>query len=136
MEPSEARGVEIGDERGGVRVWQPARGVIAASLRGHVSAAAMPPMIERLDAFGAARRVTHHFFDLWDMEGYDSAVRVDLTQYFVKHRAFIGALHTCTRSRIVRMGVTVANVALGIVTQHEDRAAFEAALVRAVGQVG
>jgi hypothetical protein len=133
MEPtSTARGTELEGARGSIRVAQPARGVVTLTMRGHAPASVMPRVIELLDSFGAARRPTVFFYDLWDMDTYESGVRVELTDYHLRHRPMLTALHTCTRSRIVRMGVSVANVALRIIEQHEDRAAFELALARAV----
>ena len=129
---STSRGAELGDARGSIRVAQPARDVVTITMRGHAPASVMPRAIELLDSFGAARRPTVFFYDLWDMDTYESGVRVDLTNYHLRHRSLLTALHTCTRSRIVRMGVAVANVALRIIEQHEDRAAFERVLRRAI----
>jgi len=48
--------------------------------------------------------------------------------WHLAHRDTLKALHAVARSRIVRMGVTVANLALGKITSHDNRSTFEAAL--------
>jgi hypothetical protein len=69
----------------------------------------------------------HHSFG---MTGYDSECRIELTNWVMSHRAqsrlFIGL-----RSKIVAMGVSVANLALGNVIQtHASPATLESALER------
>jgi hypothetical protein len=53
------------------------------------------------------------FADWWDMTGYDSTARVELTAWMAKMRPRMSAFHVLVRSRLVAMGVSVANLALG-----------------------
>jgi len=72
------------------------------------------------------------FDDLEHASGYDSNVRTRLTSWTSKHRPQITTFHILTGSRIVAMGVAVANVALGgSIKAHLKRADFEAALRQA-----
>jgi hypothetical protein len=47
------------------------------------------------------------------MEAYDSATRVALQSWTLDNRRAISEVHLAIRSRLTRMGVTVANLALG-----------------------
>jgi hypothetical protein len=69
------------------------------------------------------------FLDMGRMVNYDSTLRTRLTSHFVRHRSQVASLHVFTRSRIVSMGVSVANLALGrLITVHADMAGFNDAL--------
>ena len=69
--------------------------------------------------------------DFWSMPTYDSPLRLDLTSWLLDHRPRVAELHVLTRSRIVTMGVAVANLALGgLVTNHRTRAPFDEAVAR------
>jgi hypothetical protein len=69
------------------------------------------------------------FLDMGRMVNYDSTLRTRLTSHFVRHRSQVASLHVFTRSRIVSMGVSVANLALGrLITGHADMAGFNDAL--------
>lgn len=127
---STGTGAEYGDPRGTITVSSPARGVIVLRMSGHAPGEVLSSVTEALDRFGGSSAATDYFYDVWDMETYDSRVRVDLTAYHLKHRRLLRSLHTCARSRVVKMGVSVANIALRVIEQHDDRAAFDAALER------
>ncbi len=69
------------------------------------------------------------FDDLEHMTGYDSGVRVRLTEWSRENRSRIVAFHILTRSKLAAMGVTVANLALGgQIRAHVRREGFELAL--------
>jgi len=74
----------------------------------------------------------HTFWDLRDLVSYHSDVRVCSTNVMVAHRKLLRSVHALTTSKIVAMGVSVANLALGgIVTHYKSAQEFERA-VRAV----
>ncbi len=52
------------------------------------------------------------FFDFWDMPAYDSPLRVETQGWGAKHRAEM-EVYLCTRSKLVSMGASVGNLALG-----------------------
>jgi hypothetical protein len=129
-------GEELSTPKGSVALTTPAPGVIVFKMRGHVTAEIVPPLLVLLEKFGAAAGPTQFFYDLWDMHGYDSALRVQLTNFHLRNRGHLRSLHACSQSRLVKMGVAVANVVLGIIVQHDMRSSFEAALRRAVQTAG
>jgi hypothetical protein len=102
-------------------------GVVVLRMRGHVAADLVPPQLALLRRVRTGSPMDY-FYDLWELAGYDSALRVELTNWHLRDRENLRSLHTVTRSKIVKMGVTVANVALGVIVQHDDRRSFEDAL--------
>jgi len=88
-----------------------------------------PPIMAAFDAITDRGEKPEMFFDMGRMVNYDSALRTELTTHFARHRPQIASLHVFTRSRIVAMGVSVANLALGrLITVHPDISAFGDAL--------
>jgi hypothetical protein len=72
------------------------------------------------------------FHDWLDMTGYDSASRIDLTSWVLKNRAK-SRLCIGLRSKLVAMGVSVANLALGnMIETFSSSAQLEAALAEAL----
>jgi hypothetical protein len=70
-------------------------------------------------------RVTLHI-DFWEMPTYDSGLRVGMTGWATKNRDSVDGVHVVTRSKLVSMGVSVANLAMGgIFTTHVQRAEFD-----------
>lgn len=73
------------------------------------------------------------FHDWVEMTGYESHCRQRLTTWAVANLDAFDEMHLAQRSKIVAMGVQVANIALGgLIRTHTDRAAVEIALRRAV----
>ena len=86
------------------------------------------PIIAAFDGIAGRGEKAEMFFEMGGMFNYDSALRTRLTVHFVRHRPKIASLHVFTRSRIVSMGVSVANLALGLITVHANLASFGGAL--------
>jgi hypothetical protein len=91
-----------------------------------------PLMTRRADTLLARGRMKF-FFDFWHMPTYDSEMRTEWTGFLVTHRARIDEIHIVARSKLVSMGVAVANVALGgaIKSYPAPTGPFETALNRA-----
>jgi len=88
-----------------------------------------PPIMAAFDAILERREKPEMFFEMGRMVNYDSALRTELTTHFARHRPQIASLHVFTRSRLVAMGVSVANLALGrLITVHPDISGFSDAL--------
>jgi len=122
-------GEELVGKTGTVVVTSPMDGVVVLRMSGNVTKEVVPSVVALVGKMFAANPIpTTYFYDLWDMSAYDSALRVELTNWHLAHRDTLKALHAVARSRIVRMGVTVANLALGKITSHDNRSTFEAAL--------
>jgi hypothetical protein len=70
----------------------------------------------------------HGFHNWLGMDNYESVCRVELTGWVLSHREQ-SALHIGLRSRMVAMGVAVANLALGSLIQvYNEPKGFETAL--------
>jgi len=92
------------------------------------------PIIAGFDELAIGKQPIPIFFEMSAMENYESALRTRLTSHFSQQRAKIAVLNVFTRSKLVAMGVSVANLALGgLITRHDTLAAFQAALDRKVG---
>ncbi|MDI3290747.1 hypothetical protein [Polyangium sp. 15x6] len=75
------------------------------------------------------------FNDWWDLAGYDSDARLKLTDWIFWIRGKIVGSHILVRSKIVSMGVSIANLALGgMLTVYTDRQEFTLAYHRALRQ--
>ena len=122
-------GEELIGKSGKVVVMSPMDGVVVLRMSGNVTKEVVPPLVALLDKMLSAHPVpTTYFYDLWEMSAYESALRVDLTNWHLDHRDKLKALHAIARARLVRMGITVANLALRKIVHHDDRSTFEAAL--------
>jgi hypothetical protein len=70
--------------------------------------------------------------DCGRMENYDSAYRIKWTEFFRAHKGRVEA-HIYLRSRFVRMGVAVVNMATGgVFTPHSSLGSLETVLARLV----
>jgi len=70
----------------------------------------------------------HIFCDWAEMTGYESDVRSAFTQWAATHRSKV-TFHLLVGSKLVAMGVSVANLALGgILVGYTNRTSFDAAL--------
>ncbi len=129
--PLEAARVSNG--RGTLTFWQLSPHVYATEVRGFMTPEMSDLIIERAEPLYTATGKLHGFHNWLDMSNYDSACRVDLTAWVLRHRGQ-SALHIGLRSRMVAMGVSVANLALGSLIQVYGTAdALEAALRATLG---
>lgn len=126
-------GFRISDGRGVITVRYPAPHVELIRCEGHARAEHIDEVLASRDRIVEKLGKIAIFDDLEDMRGYDSDVRSKLTAWSRAHRPDIVAFHILLRSKIVAMGVSLANRAIGgsIVT-HTRRAEFEEALAREV----
>jgi hypothetical protein len=92
------------------------------------------PTVERalLSLFRGSHGL-HTFWDLRDLINYHSDLRVCSTNALLANRTDLLSLHTLSTSKIVAMGVAVANLALGgIITSHKSAMSFESAVREAL----
>lgn len=87
-------------------------GALLVVLAGHGDRVLAPLMTRRADLLAARSRM-RFFFDFWQMPTYDSEMRTEWTSWLVKHRSRLDGVHVVARSKLVSMGVSVANLALG-----------------------
>lgn len=86
-------------------------------------------IIERAEPLYARGGRIHGFHNWLAMDNYESVCRVDLTAWVLGHRQQ-STLHIGLRSRMVAMGVAVANLALGSLIQvYNEPKQIETALI-------
>src|SRR5258708_4103802 len=123
------------DDRTGAEGWRsPAGGPRMTNLSPSVSStvfdggltAQFAPML-----ISAMYRVTNSghrlpvFADFERTHNYHTVTRLKLTQALVQLRAKTDMLHFLVTSRVVALGLQTANIVLGNLISHPDRASFE-----------
>jgi hypothetical protein len=94
---------------------------------GHIEAAVAPVCIQRWDAALRAAPSVVMFMDYWDATGYDSAWRVDCTEWGKKNPGRVSQAHVVSRSKLLNMAVSVAGLALPglVIKSYGKRAEFD-----------
>jgi hypothetical protein len=124
---SNGRGYVADDGRLGI--WTPAPALLVFHIVGHGHRDFARPILEEFDRLRAAGGAIHVFGDLERLPNYDSELRINATEHFRAHLVSMASLHVLVKSRLVAMGVAVANLALhGLVTTHATREPFLRAL--------
>jgi hypothetical protein len=101
---------------------------MVAALGGHGEAEFTSRILGEYDRLSKTG-LLHVFFDAEALSNYDTPLRTGLTQRFVTDRKRFAGFHVLVQSRIVAMGVSVANLAMGnIVRSTTERASFKSAL--------
>lgn len=132
----EERGTErrsVQTARGEGTAFSLAPTVVVFRVTGHMEPAVSELIISYVDERirRARGRKVHLFQDWLAMEGYDSSCRQQLTTWTAKNLGSFGSLHIAQRSKIVAMGVQVANLALGgVIKTHPDLPSIEGDLNR------
>ncbi len=117
---------------GALRAWVLAPDVYATQGSGHMR----DDHFEFIRAYGEERikrcgGKLYVFHDWMEMSGFDSSSRVKLTTWSVAHRSFFQEAHLAVRSRIIVLGVQVANLAVGgFMRAHSGTASLEIELDR------
>jgi hypothetical protein len=120
----------VARDRGEIWVWRLAPSIYASRVQGHLERDMAQAIIDLASPQYAAGAVSG-FHDWFGMTGYDSRSRVDLTGWIMEHRSQT-RLCIGVKSRLVAMGVSVANLALGgnLITSFSEIAPLEAVLAR------
>ena len=119
---------------GALRAWVLAPNVFVTQGQGHMT----DEHCDFITGYGESRirdyaGKLYVFHDWMELTGYDSRTRMRLTAWSVAHRHAYQEVHLAVRSRIIAMGVQVANVAVGgIMRAHAGTAALEVELARAL----
>jgi hypothetical protein len=139
MLPS-ARLIDTGDS---MQTWQGASGTlrllwsdagaVEITVRDHGGEDLVDIVTQRMEQVLSRGGRIVLFFDLGDMRSYDSVMRVRWTDWVKEHIRQVVSLDVIARSKLVTMGVAVANLALGgIIKVHNGRAgAYETSLLKA-----
>jgi hypothetical protein len=135
------KGTHFGErstESGALRAWVLAPNVFVTQGEGHMT----DQHCAFLEDYGEARIRQYDgklyvFHDWIGLTGYDTKTRLRLTAWSVAHRHVYQEVHLAVRSRIIAMGVQVANVAVGgIMRAHAGVASLEVELARALRVAG
>jgi len=125
---------EWSSDRGSVIVELRAPAVVLVTLRGDPDAEMGRELAAALDEHLENPLVRHLLVDAEEMVRYHSSVRTEPTKVLLKHRDRL-RIHVLARSKLVQMGLAVANVALqGVVRTHKDRGEFVRALNAALAE--
>ena len=115
--------------RGTLRVWSPVRGVVVHEFKGYLEPDSARLLIDRLERLMGTRNAIDAFNDWEGISGYDTEARVLLTEWVRRTRPRFRSIHVLVRSRLVGMGISVANLALGgMLTAHHERRSFDRAV--------
>ena len=122
-------------DRGSLRIRHGARHVILFVEAGFLVKDFAPLITEHLDGAVRGGARPEIFVDAYDLEGYDSEVRLGATNWLKTHKSAVRKQHMLVRSRLTKMGLSVASLALGGVLEgYADRDAFEREYRRAVSE--
>jgi hypothetical protein len=117
---------------GGVSIELPALRVVLVTMRGRVDEGTARHFAQALTGLLKVAPPKNTFWDLYEMESYHPSVRTLLTQALLDNWDNVAGVQVIARSRIVKMGVAVANVALhGRVQSFDKPEIFENAIVAA-----
>lgn len=96
-------------------------------ITGHLDQPMGTFILDAVNRFAAANKRINIFCDWAETTGYASDVRSAFTQWVASNRSKV-TFHLLVGSKIVAMGVSVANLALGgILVVYTNRASFDAA---------
>lgn len=125
--PQDAQRIET--ERGSIAYWELAPRVYMTEVRGFMTREMAQLIIEQAEPLYSRAGRVYGFHNWLAMDNYESVCRVELTSWVMGHREQ-SSLHIGLRSRMVAMGVAVANLALGSLIQvHNEPKQLEAALI-------
>ena len=117
---------------GQIRIERLAPGIIRTTASGYLADEFVDPIVGYVQREIDAGFRVRQFHDWLGAMGYSSQGRLRITAFQFRIRAHVDALHVLSGSRMVRMGVSVANLALdNAIVLHARRADFEAAVAGA-----
>lgn len=107
----------------------PSPGIMVNTMTGHYAADLLSFCLAGM-ADGIEGGPLVMFFDWEGMTGYDVDCRREMTKWTMDRKAQIGKVHILVKSKLVAMGVSVANLLLGgdTICSYTDRPKFEGAL--------
>lgn len=121
------------DERGKLEITSPRPGIVVERFEGYALLPMADAIIGRLGE-EIARHGEIIVFDDWgDATGYESAVRLRLTEWTRAQGAQVRDTHIFVRSKLLAMGISVASMTLNKhLHSHASRSSFDAALAKAL----
>ncbi|MEZ4374075.1 MAG: hypothetical protein R3B07_24860 [Polyangiaceae bacterium] len=101
-------------ERGAVELFVPAPGVSVIRVAGRLETDLARQLTDAYEPAFAEARHLRAFMDCELMTGYDSEARSHLTQWVIQHRSQVRGCWVLTGSKLVAMGISVADTALSL----------------------
>lgn len=132
-ESSAVRFEQYQDEQGSICLWQhPSVRLYSTRVDGYLSIGLAKRIIDYVEPLFEKGRVIG-FHDWFQMVGYDTASRSQLTTWSLR-RSALAQINIGTRAKLVSMGVTVAAMALGehVLRRFRSEAELEAAYQEAL----
>jgi hypothetical protein len=120
---------------GAVTVTHPAPDVILFEVVGVLDSRCVDEIVAATDQAIQSAGAIHVFHDWSEMTNYESHTRKRLTDYVEAVKSKLLSSHILFRSRIVAMGVSVANLVLNQrLSTYTDKEKFTASMVRIVNR--
>jgi len=120
---------DVRTARGSMVLWTLAPTVYVTQVHGHLQEAHVDLLFSYSEPLvRAAQRPIEVFHEWTEMTGYDSVCRSRITKWAVERRSAFGRVHVAVKSKLVAMGVQVANIAIRNITAYPSAAALQAAL--------
>ena len=114
--------------KGECEISTPKPNIVLFKVRGHLDKLMGRRFLDVVDVVAKAHPHFQAFVEWSEMNGYDSEVRAMFTQWVASNRTRT-TVHILVGSKIVSMGVSVANLALGgSLIGYTSHAMFDAAL--------
>lgn len=114
--------------KGEMTISLPKPDIVVCKGVGHLDKIMGRKFLDVVEKVSATNRQFNAFCDWAEMNGYDSEVRNMFTQWVAGNRTRV-AVHILVGSKLVSMGVSVANLALGgSLVGYTNRTSFDAAL--------
>lgn len=111
--------------RGRVKAWNPARGLLLVEGHGHLDESFAKEIMRAGDEILDDAGRLCIMLDFEHTLTYDSAARTDLTGWVLGMRDRCDGVHVLVESKLLRMGVSVASLALGdLLASHPNRASL------------
>jgi hypothetical protein len=133
--PQSSRSLQNGkftSPRGEVEWSYPSDTVVVHRYKGTMTAEMVQYVRASLEAAVALGEPITLFMDAYEARDYESAFRLEGTEWFKAHRKQVPSIQVLHRSALVTMGLSIFNLALGGgVVAHKSRESFEAALAAA-----
>lgn len=123
--------------RGRLVSWVLEPGLMVFQITSHGDKAFVEPIVAGLTRCLRYGPSIQLFVDVELMTTYDSELRTQVTAALSRERSRVASLHIVVGTKLVAMGVSVANLALGgLMTIHRDSGSFVAALQSAARGAG
>ncbi len=102
------------NSQGALHMWTLGDGIFCTRGHGHVGMAAVEALIDYTEQRIVEQSAKLLVFHDWlEVTGYESKARLPLSRWMFEHRASYEVVHVAVRSRLVAMGASVVNLAIG-----------------------